>query len=380
MAIRRLPISRLRGWDVALAAVAAVGVIVEGSIREHGLPFGAYPLAVVAAAPLAWRRRAPLAALSATALGAFTVVVAVHATHAATVMLLIELYTVALYGDRNRSLLIGAIATILVVLTIVLIDGRLDTEAVATRVPLVLAVVAIGDTRRARRALAAATAEREARRERDREEESRRRVEAARLDIARDVHDTLAHALVEINVRAGVTAHVKGQDPATALAYIKQASAQALNDLRATLSVVRASDESAPTAPTSGLDAVPELVRRAQEAGLAADAEIDMNGVVVPSAVGQVGFRVVQEALTNVLRHANASTAHVQIVVDHDDLEIAVTDDGRGGAASVNGGGHGLRGMGERVAALGGELDAGPRQPGGWRTRARLPLTAKGHA
>jgi signal transduction histidine kinase len=198
------------------------------------------------------------------------------------------------------------------------------------------------------------------------------------LNIARDVHDTLAHALVEINVRAGVTAHVKDQDPATALAYIKRASAQALNDLRATLSVLRESDESAPTAPTPGLDAVPELLRRAQEAGLAADAEIRMDGVAVPSAVGQVGFRVVQEGLTNVLRHANATTTHVRILVDHEELEIAVTDDGRGGSAS--GDGHGLHGMGERVAALGGQLDAGPTQPGGWSIRARLPLTAKGHA
>jgi signal transduction histidine kinase len=366
-------------WDVALAAVAAVGVVVEGSIRENGLPVEAYLLAAVAAAPLALRRRAPLPALIAVALGAFTVAVAVHATYVATAMLIVELYTVALYGDRNRSLLIGALSVIAVVLTIVLIDGQADPEGIATRVPVVLAAIAIGDTRRARRALAAATAEREARRERDREEENRRRVQAARLNIARDVHDTLAHALVEINVRAGVTAHVEGQDPAVALAYIKQASAQALNDLRATLSVVRGSDESAPTTPTSGLDAVPELVRRAQEAGLAADADIHVDGVVVPSVVGQVGFRVVQEALTNVLRHANATSAHVEILVDDDNLEIAVTDDGRGEAPSGNGG-HGLRGMGERVSALGGKLDAGPGQPDGWRIRARLPLTAKGHA
>ena len=379
MALGRRSISHSQRWDVALAAIAAVAVIVEASLREStSLPVGAYLLAPVAAAPLAFRRRAPLPALIGVALGAFTVAVAISATWTATVMLMIELYTVALYGDRNRSLLIGALSGIAVVLTIVVIDGQVGIDNVAIRVPVVLMAVAIGDTRRARRALAAATAEREARRERDRQEESQRRVQAARLNIARDVHDTLAHALVEINVRAGVAAHVKGQDAGMALAYIKQASAQALNDLRATLSVVRDSEESAPTAPTAGLDAVPELVRRAQEAGLAADAEIHVGGVTVPSAVGHVGFRVVQEALTNVLRHANATTAHVRILVDHDELEIAVTDDGRGGAASGNG--HGLRGMGERVAALGGELDAGPGKPGGWHIRARLPLTAEGHA
>jgi signal transduction histidine kinase len=365
---------------VALAAVAAVAVIVESALREGGsLPIALYLLAPPAAAPLAFRRFSPLPALIGVALGAFTVAVVLSAPWTATAMLVVELYTVALHGDRNRSLVIGALAALAVVLTILLIDGHFDLGSIAIRVPIVLAALAIGDTRRSRRALAGATAEREARRERDREEESRRRVQAARLDIARDVHDTLAHALVEINVRAGVAGHVKGQDPSVALGFIKRASAQALNDLRATLSVVRGSDESAPTAPLSGLDAVPELVRRAEEAGLAADAEIAIDSVVVPSAVGHVGFRVVQEALTNVMRHANATSAHVVILVRDGELRIAVTDDGHGGSASGNGG-HGLRGMAERVAALGGELDAGPGDPGGWRIRARLPLSARDRA
>jgi signal transduction histidine kinase len=379
VAITQTSISRLPRWDVVLALVATAAAILETAIGGgESLPIAAYLLSPVAAAPLAWRRRAPVPALIGVALGAFIDAVALAAPWTATVMLIVELYTVALYGARNRSLLIGALSALAVVLTIVLIDGHFDLGSIAIRVPLVLAALAIGDTRRARLALAAATAEREARIERDREAESRRRVQAARLDIARDVHDTLAHALVEINVRAGVTAHVKGEDPATALAYIKQTSARALNDLRATLSVVRDSGESAPTAPTAGLDAVPELVRRAQEAGLAAGAEIQIDGAAVPSAVGHVGFRVVQEGLTNVLRHADATTTHVKILVKDDELEIAVTDDGRGGAAS--GSGYGLRGMGERVAALGGVLDAGPTQPDGWRIRARLPLTGKGHA
>ncbi|HEX4188232.1 MAG TPA: histidine kinase [Solirubrobacteraceae bacterium] len=379
MTIRQPSMLRLPGWDVGLAVAASAAAIVETAIREGGsLPVAAYLLAPVATAPLAWRRQAPVPALIGVALGAFVVAVALSAPWTATVMLIVELYTVALYGDRNRSLLIGALSALAVVVTIVLIDGHFDLGSIAIRVPLVLAAIAIGDTRRARLALAAATTEREARLERDRQEESRRRVQAARLDVARDVHDTLAHALVEINVRAGVAAHVKGEDPATALAYIKQTSARALADLRGTLSVVRDAGESAPTAPTAGLEAVPELVRRARQAGLAADAEIHIDGAAVPSAVGHVGFRVVQEGLTNVLRHADASTTHVVILLNDDELEIAVTDDGRGGAASATG--YGLRGMGERVAALGGVLDAGPTQHGGWRIRARLPLTARGHA
>jgi signal transduction histidine kinase len=374
MRSRRVSAANLPRLDVALAAAAAIALIVEGSVRaKGGLAVGAYLLAPVAAAGLAWRRQAPLAALIAVEVAAFTWVLATGVTWVATAMVLIELYTVALYGQRNRSMVVAALTAVAVALTIVLHEGSFDLGGAATRIPMVFAAVAIGDTRRGRRALAAAAAERAARLERDREEESSRRVQAARLSIARDVHDTVAHALVEINVHAGVTAHVKGQDPAMALAYIKRTSAEALNDLRTTLNVLRDTDEIAPTAPAPSLDAVPDLVGRAREAGLDAEADIRVDGAAVPSAVGQVGFRIVQEALTNVLRHADARSTQVRIRVDHGDLDIAVRDDGRGGAAS--GGGHGLDGMGERIAALGGKFDAGPAQGGGWRIHARLPLS-----
>ncbi len=372
----KLSSSRLRSWDLALAGVVAVALVTEGQLRASGtLSAGGYLLAAAAAAPLAWRRRSPLAALVAVEIGAVLCAVAISATWVATAMVLVELYTVAFYGDRSRSLVVGTLTAIAVAVTIVLIDGSFDAGSIAIRVPMVFAAVALGDTRRARRALALAAAERAARLEREREAENRRQAELARLDIARDLHDTLAHALVEINVHAGVAAHVDDQDPAAALVYIKQASAQALNDLRATLSVLRDSSEPAPTTPSLTLAAVPELVRRAQAAGLAADAEIRIDGASVPAAVGQASFRIVQEALTNVLRHADATSTHVRIVVDADDLEIAVSDDGRGGASATNG--HGLRGMRERVAALGGQLQAGPRTTGGWLIRARLPLRAR---
>jgi len=365
--------------DVAIAVIVAVALIVEGNIRaDGGLTLVGYPLAGLAAATLAWRRAAPLGAIIAVEIGAFVCAVAISTTWVATAIVLIALYTVSRHGRRRRSLVVVAVTAVAVLFTIFLIDGSFDWGSVAIRILLLFVAAALGDTRRVRKALAVAAVERAARAEHDREEESRRRLEAARLSIARDVHDTLAHALVEINIRAGVTVHVKGEDPEEALASIQQSSARALNDLRATLNMLRDNDETALTSPALDLDAVPDLIRRACEAGLDAEAEIQIDGTSVPSAVGQVGFRVVQEALTNVLRHARATSTRVRIQIEGDGLDIAVSDDGHGRPASGNG--HGLSGMNERITALGGQLDAGPSQAGGWRIHARLPLSARAPA
>jgi signal transduction histidine kinase len=233
----------------------------------------------------------------------------------------------------------------------------------------------VGDTVRARRALAAAALERVTREARERDQEGRRRVAAERLRIAQELHDTLAHALVAINVRAGVAVHLAdaGGDP-HALAEIKDLSAEALGDLRATLSLLRDERDAAPTSPALGLVAVSALVERAKAAGVDVCADVSLNGTTIPSPIGRAGFRIVQEAVTNILRHADASSASVRVVSIGDVLEIDVTDDGRGGLAGEEG--HGLRGMAERAVALGGEVAAGPRPAGGWHVHARLPLAA----
>ncbi|MGI8430103.1 MAG: sensor histidine kinase [Solirubrobacteraceae bacterium] len=202
-----------------------------------------------------------------------------------------------------------------------------------------------------------------------------RQAATERLRIARELHDTLAHALVAINVRAGVTAHLGASPDATAaLTEIKDVSAQALTDLRATLDVLRDRDAPAPRDPALGLEAVPRLVERAQAAGLHAQAELELNGTTIPSVVGQAGFRIVQESLTNVMRHAHASQARVRIAAQTSELLIEVTDDGQGAPDGVHAGGHGLRGMSERAAAVGGRLAAGPLHGRGWQVRATLPL------
>jgi signal transduction histidine kinase len=365
--------------DVALAAAAAVALIVEGQVRSKGgLGIADWLLAGAAAAPLAWRTRAPLPALVGVEAGAILCVLAFRAGGTATAMVIVELYTVGLLGDRLRSLLVGAITAIAVMVLIVLVDGSLNLQEVATRLPLVFAALAVGDMRRARRELRIAARERAVREARERDEEGLRRVTDERLRIARELHDELAHSLVAINVRAGVAVDLKhSQDPLPALEDIKRVSATALRDLRATLNLLRERADAAPIAPASDLEAVPRLVDQARSGGLRAEADVRVDGAVIPSAIGGAAFRIVQEALTNVLRHADASCARVRVRASNDALDVEITDDGRADASAADAG-LGLRGMTERATALGGRVDAGPRAEGGWRVHAMLPLGGGG--
>jgi signal transduction histidine kinase len=368
----------LRFLDVGLAVIAAAALIVEGSLRATaGLSPGAYVLAVASAAPLAWRTRAPLAALAGAEVGAVLCVVAFDAGWAASGMVIVELYTVARLGNRHRSLVVGGVTAIAVIIAIMLIEGSLELTAIGLRLLLVFAALAIGDTVRSRQALGAAARERAVREAREREEENLRRAAEERVRIAQELHDTLAHSLVAINVRASVAVDLHdSQDPSAALKDIKQASATALRDLRATLGLLREPDDQAPTAPAFDLWSLPGLVEQLRSAGLHAEIDVDVNGASVPSAIGGAAFRIVQEALTNVLRHADASRAHVRIRANADELDIDVTDDGQVDTTGVDLG-LGLRGMFERATALGGSLDVGPREEGGWCVHAMLPLSGE---
>jgi signal transduction histidine kinase len=290
----------------------------------------------------------------------------------------VQLFTVALLGDRQRSLIVGALTAIVVIAAIVAIDGSFDAGSVAIRVPLVFLTLAVGDTVRSRQALRAAARERAEREAREREEEGRRRAAEERLRIARELHDTLAHSLVAINVRAGVALEVDdSRGSSAALEDVKQASATALRDLRATLGLLRDRGEVAPTAPAFDLEALPGLVETARASGVHADIDVEVDHATVPSAVGGAAFRIIQEALTNVLRHAHASSAWVRVRARSGALDIEISDDGQANGAGVTPG-HGLRGMAERAAALGGRVDAGPRAEGGWQVHAVLPLNGRG--
>lgn len=209
------------------------------------------------------------------------------------------------------------------------------------------------------------------------EAESRRRLDEERLRIAREVHDVVAHSMVAINVQAGVAAHLLEHDTAQAreaLMHIKRTSGDALTDLRATLGVLRDPDQDAPVGPAAGLEDLDAIAGQLRAAGIEVTVDVDTVRAV-PTPVGAACYRIVQEALTNALRHANAHAVTVVARADEDMLTIVVADDGTGHGESSAGAGAGVRGMRERAAALGGTLHAGPRPEGGWRVEATLPVT-----
>ena len=209
-----------------------------------------------------------------------------------------------------------------------------------------------------------------------READAERRLGDERLRIAREVHDVVAHAMVAINVQAGVAAHLIERDAGEAreaLLHIKRTSGDALADLRATLGVLRDRDQAAPVGPAAGLGDLDAVAEQLRATGVEVTVDVDAVGMV-PTPVHSAGYRIVQEGLTNVLRHADAQAVSVVVRVDEDMLTIVVTDDGPGRTGSTEGTGAGVRGMRERAEALGGTLSAGPGEDGGWRVQATLPL------
>ncbi|RXS85194.1 sensor histidine kinase [Streptomyces sp. TM32] len=247
--------------------------------------------------------------------------------------------------------------------------GSWDQELLA--LVWVVAVLALSELVRVRREqLAKAGAERAA--------AERRRADEERLRIARELHDVLAHSISVINVQAGVGLALLDQDPEqarTALTTIKDASKEALGEVRQVLGTLRTPGE-APRSPAPGLDRLPELTEQARRAGLAVDIGTEGARVALAPGTELAAFRIVQEALTNTVRHSGSRTARVLLRYLPGALEIRVDDDGpaTSGAGEPSGGGNGLIGMRERAAALGGTVEAGPRPDGGFRVRARIPL------
>ena len=218
--------------------------------------------------------------------------------------------------------------------------------------------------------------------EENQEEEARRRVAEERIRIARDLHDVIAHGVAAIHLQAGAALHVIDRQPdvaAPALSSIKDLSKQTLDELRATVGVLRseAADAAAPRAPTPGISQLAALIDQARHAGLSVDLQVDPSLNGLPAAVDVAAFRIVQESLTNVMRHAG-QWAHAVVTISEDergDLNVEVDDDGLGASARApDNPGHGLAGMRERAATVGGDVKAGPRVGGGFRVIARLPV------
>jgi signal transduction histidine kinase len=208
-----------------------------------------------------------------------------------------------------------------------------------------------------------------------REEETKRRVSDERLRIARELHDVIAHNISLINVQAATTLHRldgEGSPERDALATIKRVSQETLVELRSVLGALRHVDEEAPRAPAPTLSRLDELVDRAHDAGVTAAVTIEGEPRPLPAAVDLAAYRVAQEALTNVARHASTTAATVTVSYRHDDLVLEVDDDGTPPTVVVPG--NGITGMRERATALGGTLSAAPRAGGGFRVRAWFPL------
>ena len=241
-----------------------------------------------------------------------------------------------------------------------------------------LAAGAIGAYVAARRQWLAAESDRAARAEQAREEETRRRVDAERMRIARELHDVVAHSMAMINVQATAASMQLAADPASAaeaLQAIRRASKSGLGELRAILEVLRQADAGSPAVPD--LRAITALVEATSAAGTPTTLEPAEPSVPLSAPVGLAVYRIVQESLTNVVRHAGRVAATVGLRHDGGYLYVDVVNDG--GAAPVafsDGTGAGLAGMRERAAALGGTLDAGPRPGGGFAVHARLPVAA----
>lgn len=363
---------RARAGEWVIAGGVAAALLVTGLSGERpATAVGSlgYGLLVGGGLALAARRRAPVAVLAVSGLCAVAYQAAGFDVPA--VAYLFAVYAAVRAGYRTLTLAASVVMLALLPLA-ALASGAHDTGAAfaqargALELAWLIAAGAAGEALR--------QAERRAdEAERTQEETAQRRADEERLHIARELHDSLTHQISVIKVQAEVAVHVarkRGEQVPDALLAIQEAGREASRELRATLEALRDDD----TAPPRGFDDVPELVERAGKAGLKATLTIEGQRQDMPVAVGRTVYRIVQESLTNIARHADARTASVRIDCRPDSLAIRVDDDGRATPVTAPTPGVGLLGMRERVTALGGRLGAEPRGEGGFTVEAELPL------
>jgi signal transduction histidine kinase len=299
------------------------------------------------------------------------------------VAILVVVYSVAAYGRRWVSLA-GLAAVEAGLVAIQRTPGRTGAVTWLVNLGVVAAAWLLGHFAHNYRAYAARLEERTAELERAREELARRAVVEERLRLARELHDVVAHAMSVIAVQSGVGAHIATTQPKEArrsLAAIEATSRAALEELRRLLGVLRQENEpKGDLAPVPGLANLDGLLAEAAKAGLAVRLQVNGTRPPLPAGVDLSAYRIVQEALTNVVKHAGSARAQVVVGYGDQEVRVEIIDDGRGAVTSVSdgrvGSGHGLIGMRERVQAFGGDLQTGPRPGGGFRVAARLPLTA----
>jgi signal transduction histidine kinase len=355
----------------------------SGALYQHRPATLSYFLVAAAFLPLALRRRYPISVLVVTALVAATNDLIPGPPSLVFIAPLIALYTVGTLRSRRTLIIAAGLSAALQLAVAIPGYVAISFWADAVRIVSMIAVAAaLGDATRNRRAYIAEVEQRAVDAERTREDEARRRVDEERLHIARELHDVTAHSLSIIAVQSGAAAHVIDSNPAEArraLEAIRRTSKDALDDLRAMLGVLRSNDESdAPLAPAPGLERLGELAGPMHDAGVDVTFELGDGLDDLPAVVGSSAYRIVQEALTNVVRHAGPCSATVRVWREDGELSIDVLDNGRGPTQANPSAGHGLAGMRERAVALGGSLAAGAAEGGGFVVRANLPVGGKG--
>jgi signal transduction histidine kinase len=356
---------------LAVTVVGVVGTVVNDRHTASDIELDAFGLGLVLTTALALlvRRRRPIPVL-AVATVSTTIYLALGYVYGPILFaFVISVYTVARHVPLRRALpySLGALALLLTHLltndhALPGLTGLLPISA------WVLVPFAVGLTVRSARENAART----------KAETIRQHVDTERLRVAQEVHDIVGHGLAAIKMQADVALHVLAKRPEqaeTALEAISRTSSAALEELRATLATVRTTAEEA-TAPAPSLARLPELTERMAEAGVRVRVETAGRARPLPAIVDLTAYRIVQESLTNVLRHSGAAEADVRLRYEAAAVRIVITNPVV--RASDGGGGLGIPGMRERVLALGGEFEAGPASDGAFRVEARLPIGASG--
>jgi signal transduction histidine kinase len=384
--------TQLRAGDLfdALLALALAGTaqyeIWVGALFDDGIPGPRLPNAVLLlliTVPLAWRRRAPTVvfALVLASIGLQISLIddarSVQPPFQHWIALLIIFYSLGAHADRRRALIAGALGggAVFVGDLVDLLLGQSTPEDTVPAWFMIGAAYGVGFALRGQRVQSTLLAHRAERLEREREQKARLAVAEERVRIARELHDIVAHAISVIVVQAQAGQRVLEGEQASAreaLGSIETTGRQALVEMRRLLGILRKEDQELALAPRPSLAYLDVLAERVREAGLPVDLHVEGEAKPLPPGVDLSAYRIVQEALTNVLKHAGPASAQVVVRYRPDDVELEISDDGRGPGDGREGG-HGLVGMRERAALVGGNVESGTNGGRGFIIRARLP-------
>lgn len=382
MGSRGWPAPTIPDWvqTVGVAAAAITLSVTSGEAGARELDALGVGLLLVAAVPLLVRRQWPLATFTIQVAAVMTYLVMQYGGGAELPIILAGIYSLALAGRRWWALVFGVGIVGGATAYRILVD-REDALNVTIGGSLVLLVALLGHSENVRRELRAETRRRLRVAEAEKHAEARARVAEERLRMAHELHDVMAHTITTMTVQAGAAADQLDRDPERArqaLADMRGAARNAMSELRAIIAVLRMPRADQALAPAPTLGRLDELVATVEQTGLRV--ELVTNGALdreLPTAVEVTCYRLVQEALTNVIRHAGATRATVTFALVGADIHVDITDDGTGPPPADSApGGFGLVGLSERVAAAGGRLEAGPLPHGGFRVSAVLPASA----